>query len=123
MLTEVADIFSVNNSDIGNIISTSMDIKISNNTPVQLNYHSVPRPLYTELKPHIEELFNKEKIVNSTSSYSSPVVSVRNKDGSLRLCCDYRKLNNKTVPYRYPLPKFQTILENLGGNNYLSILD
>ena len=123
MLIEVADIFSVNNSDIGNIISTSMDIKISNNTPVQLNYHSVPRPLYTELKAHIEELFNKERIVNSTSSYSSPVVSVRNKDGSLRLCCDYRKLNNKTVPYRYPLPKFQTILENLGGNNYLSILD
>ena len=123
MLIEVADVFSVNNSDIGNTISTSMDIKISNNTPVQLNYHSAPRPLYTELKAHIEELFNKERIVNSTSSYSSPVVSVRNKDGSLRLCCDYRKLNNKTVPYRHPLPKFQTILENLDGNNYLSILD
>ena len=100
-----------------------MDIKLSDNTPVQLNYHSVPSPFYTELKTHIEELFNKRWIVNSTSIYSSRVVSVKKKDGSLRLCCDYCKFNNKTVPHPHLLPKIQTILENLVGNNYFSILD
>ena len=74
--------FSVSNSDIGNVISTSMDIKLHNNTPVQLNYHSVPKPLYAELKTHIENLLSRGWIVNSASSYSSPVVSFRKKDGT-----------------------------------------
>ena len=63
-----------------------MDTKLSDNTPVQLNYHSAPMPLYTELKAHTEELYNEGWIVNSKPSYSSAVVSVR-KDGSLRLYC------------------------------------
>ena len=115
--------FSVSNSDIGNVTSTSMDIKLHNNTPVQLNYHSVPKPLYAELKTHIEDLLNRGWIVSSGSSYSSPVVSFRKKDGTLRLPCDNRKLNSNTIPDRHPLPKVQQILENLGGNQYFSILD
>ena len=100
-----------------------MDIKLHDNTPVQLNYHSVPKPLYAELKAHIEDLLNRGWIVNSTSPYSSPIVSITKKDGTLRLCCDYRKLNSKTIPDSNPLPKIQQILENLGGNQYFSILD
>ena len=100
-----------------------MDIKFHDNTPVQLNYHSIPKPLYAELKAHIEDLLNRGWIINSTFPYSFPVVSVRKKDGTLRLCCDYRKLNSKTILDRHPLPKIQYILENLGGNHYFSILD
>ena len=48
---------------------------------------------------------------------------VRKKDGTLTLCCDYRKLNSKTIPDKHPLPKIQQILEDLGGNQYFSILD
>ena len=55
MLTEEADIFSVDNSDNENITSTSVDIKLSDNTTAQLKYHWVPRRFYTELKAHIEE--------------------------------------------------------------------
>ena len=47
----------------------------------------------------------------------------RNKNGSLRFCCDYRKLNSRTVADRHPLLKIQNILESLSGNNYLTILD
>ena len=45
------------------------------------------------------------------------------KDSSLRLCCDYRQLNRKTIPDRHNLPKIQNILENFEGSQYLSILD
>ena len=123
LITREADVFSVVHSDIGNITWTQMEVKLQDKTPVQLNYHSVPKPLYAELKAHFENLYNKGWIVNSSSSYSSPVVSVRKKDGSLRLCCDYRQLNSKTIPDRHPLPKMQNILENLGGSQYFSILD
>ena len=123
MLIQEAAAFSVEDSDIGNVTSTSMDIKLHDNTPIQLKYHSAPKPLYAELKAHIEDLLNRGWIVNSTSPFSSPIVSVRKKDGTLRLRCDYRKLNSKTIPDKHPLPKIQQILENLGGNQYFSILD
>ena len=123
LITREADVFSVVDSDIGNIISTQMEIKLQDKTPAQLSYHSDPKSLYSELKAHIENLYSKGWIINSSSSYSSPVVSVRKKDGLLRLCCDYRQFNRKTIPDRHPLPKIQNILENSGGSQHFSILD
>ncbi|KAI5109307.1 hypothetical protein C0J45_0704, partial [Silurus meridionalis] len=62
-------------------------------------------------------------IVKSKSPYAAPVVCVRKKDGSLRLCIDYRLLNKKTVPDRHPLPRIQDLTDTLGGNTWFSILD
>ena len=90
LITRETDVISVVDSDIGNITSTQMEIKLQDKTPVQLNCNSVPKLLYAELKADIENLYNKGWIINSSFSYSSPVVSVRKKDGSLRLCCDCR---------------------------------
>ena len=87
-----------------------MEIKLQDETPVWLNYHSGPEPLYAELKPHIESLYNKGWIINSSSSYSSPVVSLRKKYGSLHQ--RYCQINSKTIPDRHPLLKIQNIFEN-----------
>ena len=51
------------------------------------------------------------------------MVCVRKHDGDLRLCIDYRELNRRTVPDRFPLPKVQKSLEALGGSQYFSLLD
>ena len=59
MLIQEAAAFSLEDSDIGNVTYTSMDIKLHDKTPVQLNYHSVPKPLYTELKANIEDLLKR----------------------------------------------------------------
>ena len=77
------------------------------------------RSLYAELKAHIEDIYNKGWIINSSSSCLSPVVPGRKKDGSLRLYCDYRQLNSKTIQDRQPLPKIQNILEKLREVNTL----
>ena len=55
--------------------------------------------------------------------YSSPVVAVKKKDGSLRLCCDYCKLNLKTIPDQHPLPRIQNIIDNSCHNNIFILLD
>ena len=123
MLKEEHSIFSVSENDIGDVNSHEMEINLNDSTPVQEIYNSIARPLYDELKHYIEDLLNKQWIIHSKSAYSSPVVAVRKKDGSLRLCCDYRKLNNKTIPDRHPLPRIQNIIDNLGGNTYFSLLD
>ena len=66
---------------------------------------------------------NKQFITKSRSSYSSPVVCVRRKDGTLRLCVDYRELSRRTVPNRHPIPRVQETLDSLGGNSWFSVLD
>ena len=67
-----------------------MKLNLKDDVPVQASYNAIPRNLYKELKHYIEELLNKNWIRGSESPYSSPVVAVRKKDGTLRLCVDYR---------------------------------
>ena len=57
------------------------------------------------------------------SSYSSPIVVVRKKDGTMRMCIDYRALNLKTIPDAQPIPRIQDILDSLGGQQWFSTLD
>ena len=123
MLLEESQSFSINESDIGVAKGLKLDINLDDKKPVQKNYISVPRPLYTEVKSYIEDLLNKQFITPSTSAWSSPVVCVRKKDGSLRLCVDYRGLNSKTIKDRHPLPRIQETLDNLGGKQWFTVLD
>ena len=51
------------------------------------------------------------------------MVCVRKKDGTLRLCIDYRQLNGKTIPDLHPLPRVAETLQCLGGNSWFSLLD
>ena len=57
------------------------------------------------------------------SPYSSPCVRVQKRDGTLRLCIDYRALNQKTIQDRHPLSHIQEALDNLGGKSWFSTLD
>ena len=123
LLSEERDSFAKDESDIGCIPDLKLSINLTDNVPVQKNYVAVPRPLYPEVKAYIEDLLNRNFISKSTSPYSSPVVCVRKKDQTLRLCVDYRALNQKTVPDRHPIPRIQESLDNLGGNAWFSVLD
>ena len=123
MLREECHSFARNDEDIGCINNLELGINLTTYEPVQKNYVSVPRPLYPEVKQYIEDLLNKQFIKESRSAYSSPVVCIRKKDGTLRLCVDYRELNRRTVPDRHPIPRVQETLDSLGGNSWFSVLD
>jgi len=62
-----------------------------------------------ELKVQLEELLEKGYIQPSTSRWGAPVLFVKKKDGTLRLCIDYRELNKITVKNRYPLPRIDDL--------------
>ena len=72
---------------------------------------------------YIEDLLNKQWILNSSSLYASQVVAVQRNNGKMRLCCDYQKLNAKLVPDRHPLPCIQNIIDGLGSNQNFTLLD
>uniref|UniRef100_A0A674MFQ5 Gypsy retrotransposon integrase-like protein 1 n=1 Tax=Takifugu rubripes TaxID=31033 RepID=A0A674MFQ5_TAKRU len=123
MLYEESDVFAKDDCDIGCIPNLQLKIHLKDDTPVQTSYNSVPKPLYREVKDYVQNLLDQGWIRKSTSSYSSPVVCVRKKDKSLRLCIDFRGLNRKTIPDRHPLPRIQDLLDSLGGYSWFSILD
>ena len=62
-------------------------------------------------------------IRESTSSFSSNVVIVRKKDGTIRFCIDYRKLNQRTEKDAYPIPRIDYTLHSLAGSKYFTTLD
>jgi RNase H-like domain found in reverse transcriptase/Reverse transcriptase (RNA-dependent DNA polymerase)/Integrase zinc binding domain/Chromo (CHRromatin Organisation MOdifier) domain/Integrase core domain len=75
------------------------------------------------LKAYIETNLAKGFITRSTSPAASPILFVKKKDGSLRLCVDYRELNKQTIKNRYPLPLISEMLDRISGARIFTKLD
>ena len=71
----------------------------------------------------MEELLSKGFIRHSTSSWGALVLFVKKKDGSLRLCIDYRQLNRATICNQYPLPRIDELFDQLHGSRVYSKID
>jgi hypothetical protein len=76
-----------------------------------------------ELKKQLRELQEKGYIRPSSSPWGSPVLFVKKKDGSLRMCIDYRSLNEVTIKNKYPLPRIDDLFDQVKGAKYFSKID
>jgi hypothetical protein len=76
-----------------------------------------------ELKVQLQELLDKGFIRPSNSPWGAPVLFVKKKDGTLRLCIDYRQLNKVTVKNRYSLPQIDDLFDQLKGARVFSKID
>jgi hypothetical protein len=76
-----------------------------------------------ELKSQLEELLQKHFIRPSVSPWGAPVLLVKKKDGTMRLCIDYRQLNKVTIQNKYPLPRIDDLLDQLRGATVFSKID
>jgi len=65
----------------------------------------------------------KQFIRPSTSPWGAPVLLVKKKDGSSRLCVDYRQLNKMTIKNKYPLPRIDDLMDQLHGSSVFSKID
>ena len=73
-----------------------------------------------EVRKQLDELLAKGWVRPSTSPYGHPILFAYKKDGSLRMCVDYRSFNANTRPDRYPIPRIDELLDRLGGSRFFS---
>jgi hypothetical protein len=85
-------------------------------------YRLAPREMQ-ELSSQLQELSDKGFIRPSSSPWGAPVLFVKKKDGSFRMCIDYRELNKLTIKNRYPLPRIDDLFDQLQGATYFSKID
>jgi len=77
----------------------------------------------SELKKQIEELLAKGFIRPSSSSWGAPVIFVDKKDGTRRMCVDYRALNDITIKNKYPLPMIEDLFDQMRGAKVFSKIE
>ncbi|KAL4362299.1 hypothetical protein GQ457_04G021100 [Hibiscus cannabinus] len=91
--------------------------------PVSISlYRMAPKKL-KELKTQLQELLDRGFIRPSTSPWGAPILFVRKKDESLRMCIDYRQLNKMTMKNKYPLQRIDDLFDQLGGASIFSKID
>jgi hypothetical protein len=91
--------------------------------PVSRTPYRMSTPELVELKLQLKEMMDKGYIRPSVSPWGAPVLFVKKKDGTLRLCIDYRQLNKVTIKNKYPLPRIDDLFDQLGGASVFSKID
>ena len=123
MIKKYESAFSMGPLDLGKCTLIPHGIHLTSDQPVRLPYRRIPPHCMSEVQKLLQGLLEKGIIHRSSSPYASPTVLVRKKDGSIRLCIDYRKLNALTQKDAFPLPRIEETLEALGGSQFFSSLD
>ncbi|XP_033726764.1 uncharacterized protein LOC117316332 [Pecten maximus] len=115
--------FSKSQFDLGKTNLIKHKIELLDERPFKQPYRKIPPAMYEEVRQHIKEMQEAGVIRESNSPFSSNVVLVRKKDGSLRFCIDYRMLNSRTRKDAYMLPRFDDTVDTINGSRYFSKLD
>ena len=97
---------------------------LTDSKPIQINPRRQPVNLMEQIKIAINEMKNNDIIEECSSEWNSPIVCIKKKDTTdIRVCLDFRLLNNVTIRPAYPIPNVDEILDNLSGAKYFSTLD
>ena len=125
LLREYHDIFSLEKHDTGHIKAAKHKIVLKDpDTPLfKERFHRIPPPQLDEVCAHLKMMLDAGVIRLSNSPWCNAVVLVRKKDGSLRFCIDFRRLNSLTVKDSYPLPLICKTLESLAGMAHYTTID
>jgi hypothetical protein len=111
------------NPKLGLIKTTPISINLVDNTPICQRPYSISLPRLAATKAEIQRLLDLKIIRKSNSAYASPAFPVPKKNNQVRLVCDYKRINDKTVKHPYPFPVMQNMFLDLKGARYFSQLD
>uniref|UniRef100_A0A8C9SK33 ribonuclease H n=1 Tax=Scleropages formosus TaxID=113540 RepID=A0A8C9SK33_SCLFO len=122
-MMERKEVFSCSEFDVGCAKSTQHHIRVTNETPFRERSRRLPPGDLEDVRKHLHDLKEAGIISESRSPYASPIVVVRKKNGTIRMCVDYRTLNRRTIPDQYTVPRVEDALACLSGSQWFSVLD
>ncbi len=123
LLLNNQEIFGTKDEPFGKTDLVKHDIVTEKCQPIKQHVRRIPFHLRSEADKEVSKMLQAGVIEPSSSPWAAPVVLVRKKDGTIRYCIDYRKLNDVTKKDSYPLPRIDDSLDVLGKANYFSTLD
>ena len=123
LLLNCSAVLSAGDQDVGKAKLPAHHIELYDNTPIYQRPRRFPAPVAEEIAHQCKSLHELGIIEPSASPWSSPVVPIRKKDGSIRLCVDYRALNRITKPDKFPMPNLTDSIFGLHGVKYFTKLD
>ena len=122
-LNSIPEVFAVDELSFGHTTSVKHHIRLHDQTPFKERSRPIHPSDREAVKQHLRELLDAGIIRESESPFASPVVVVKKKNGKIRLCIDFRKLNNRTIKYAYALPHIEEIFSALSGARWFSVMD
>ena len=120
LLAEFADTFS---NEPGLTGAGLHRIRTGDNQPVYQQPYRIPHAWKDQVRTEIQTMLNAGIIVPSDSPWTSPIVPIKKKNGSIRLCVDYRKLNAVTEEDKYQMPRVDELVELIGSASFITTLD
>ena len=123
LIFQYQDIWALKGEPLGKTNATLHDIVTGMADPIKCRMRHPPLGLKEAAMAEEERMKEMGVIEPSDAPWASPVVLVRKKDGSLRYCIDYRRINEVTKKDSYPLPLMQDCLASLGGARHFSTMD
>lgn len=123
LLSKHLSVFSTGEADLGRTPLARHTIDTGDAKPIKLHPRRVPLHLQDECAEQIKQMQTSGIIRPSFSPWAAPVVLVRKRDGGLRFCVDYRRLNDVTKKDAYPLPRIDDALDSLQCACWFSTLD
>ena len=123
VLLKYQDSFARKKVDLGNCSLIKHRIETGTAVPIRQPLRRTPQGFEAEEEKYLKEQIDSGVVIPSKSAWASPVVLVRKKDGSVRWCIDYRKLNDATIKDAYPLPKISMCLDGLSDASVFSVCD
>lgn len=123
IIDEFSDVFSADKFDIGVTQDAVHTIDTGNQKPISCTPRRIPMHVEGKVDELVEKMVEHEIVRPSSSPWNSPIVVVAKKNGDIRLCVDYRKLNSVTKRPIFPIPEPQQLFDALTGSGYFSTLD
>ncbi|CAC5360194.1 unnamed protein product [Mytilus coruscus] len=116
-LNQNRNVFATNVKELGKTDAYKHKINTGNAPPVKSRPYRTSPAAKQEIQRQVEELLKYDIIEPSISEYSSPIVLVKKKDNTWRLCIDFRSLNKQSILQQHPLPRLDDVFDAIGQSN------
>ena len=122
-LKQYKQVFAEHEYDLGQTALVKHTIPLTDERPIKQRPYRIPYALQEDVKRQVKEMAEHGIIRKSASPWTAPVVMVKKKDGKMRFCIDFRRVNSITRKDTYPLPRIDEMLDKLSEATIFTTLD